>query len=318
MSKPKLNNWIYRYIQSAVNNALHLEYAIRAAKSLYPKQMNYLNVLKEELIEYWLNKSRTFKEIQDLNLIDISFDRLQFHSVIIRRNDIYSKFDDSLRIELEKLYDEFIDKYFDVEIPAFKLFRATDLASGNNIIDLYNEARRCLEISRDLVLKADEDFELNREYVIREPVHIHPALNLCGSDSFTYEGKFGAYFDLKYNLTEEDLFFTMREFMYQYASWCNVDVKCYGWNSRSLVNYYFDNEFFDCGANEVKGQNGLLGPILGLYCYDKRETQKMKVKVAVNETMKICKSGFETIEKKYKKTREKVNSYKNKFKNFPD
>lgn len=318
MSKPKLNNWIYKYIQSAVNNALHLEYAIRAAESLYPKQMNCLKLLKEELIAYWLNKSKTLEEIEELNLIDISFDRLQFHSIIIRRNDIYLKFDDSLRIDLETLYDEFVDKYFDIEISAFKLFRATDLASGNNIINLYNEAQRCMKISKDLVLKARTDCDLNREYVIREPVHVHPALTFCGSDNFSYDGKFGAFFNLKYSLSKEDLFLTMREFMYQYASWCNADLMPYGWNSRSLVNYYFDNEFFDCGANEVKGQNGLLGPILGIYCYDKREREKMKPKIAINETLKICTLGFETIDKRYKKTRKRVNDYKKKFKNFPD
>ncbi|KYP11717.1 MAG: hypothetical protein A0129_05920 [Limnobacter sp. CACIAM 66H1] len=318
MSKPKLNNWVYRYIQSAVNNALHLEYAIRAAESLYPKQMIYLNLLKEELIAYWLNKSKTLSEIEELKLIDISFDRLQFHSIIIRRNDIYLRFNSSLRVELEKLYDEFIDKYFDIEIAPFKLFRAVDLACGNNILSMYNEAKRCMDISKDLVLKPKDDFELDREYVIREPVHVHPALTFCGSDHFTYEGKFGAYFNLKYDLSAEDLFFTMREFMYQYASWCNADLKLGRWNSRSLVNYYFDNEFFDCGANEVKAPNGLLGPILGLYCYDKRERQKLKPKVAINETTKIHKFTFETMQKRYKNTRKKISQYKNKFKNFPD
>lgn len=315
MTKPKRTNGLYYYFRGAINNALSLEYAIRAADNLYPKKMMLLRRLANDLVTFWLEQPIGRDTVGRYHLLDYSFDRLQFDTVLVRRDHFDISEDDFIKPILDSVNHYFIDKYLDCEMPALYFFRAADLSFGNNIVDIYKEYSHYKDLIEAVEPTNSAPKEIIPKVAIREPIHIHPALKFYGGDSFLYEGKFGASFDLNYKLSKEDFFLTMREFMYQYATWCGVDFK----NDKSLtkivITDYLNKEFRgELGKKHIKRHDGLHGPLLGLICYDKHVRENMLQPDAIEETMKLSDVAFDTVRGYYQDVYAEVEKYELKFK----
>lgn len=149
MAKPEYDNELYVDTLYRINNALPMEYAIRATKQAAPDVYQALIDIDNKLHEFWRQKNFSEDEIVSNELKDFSWDYLQtgkFYSRSFSKAfhpDVFNDMQDGLKFILNKFKQEVAD----LRLPlAGCNFRYCDLLNGNDILRMIVTVNKILNI----------------------------------------------------------------------------------------------------------------------------------------------------------------------------
>jgi hypothetical protein len=323
MSQPKLENSLYVRLQGAISNALPLEYAIRASESLSPEGMQRLHDTNQQIKEFWLSRGASDEEIHHHELTDAAWDTLQVGFPLARWNGRIFHPDISQLI-LEGLSD--IRRHvtwedFKRTVPATHYFRVCDLLNGNDIRHrLMASAVRCLQEARKY--EKHDQIELEKFLLpVREPVHLHPGVRYLASDDF-FDGKnLGILLDLKADFSELGLAQQLQGFLYYYALRREALEPRFGQSSvvTNLIENLLNSELHaEHSSNRVGRMDGYASVLSGLYCWDKRHREKLKLVDAIKVTLKdyppqLREVSDQAIRKNYRSAAAEIVKFIDKF-----
>lgn len=316
MTKPKIENVLYNYLRGSINNILPLEFAIRAAESLYPDEFKNMRILNKDLEHFWYSKGITPEELVAEDFLDFSWDKLQTSVYLVRRHgrlyniDLLNILGSGLR-EIEK---KFMGQYVECLMPPLSYFRACDLISGNDIPLLIIEFGKSLKKSKLYDAESEVPLEDLPRVKLREPIHLHPSFEFCDEDSYFSRGKIGGCFNIQYQLSAEDFFIVMREFMYQYAVCCGVDFQRRNPYIRAIINNFLKKEsdgIFD--YEDVKRLDSFFVYLLGLRFWDYKKGDGFAEDLIVEIMMKDYKRSESSLKKCFNDAKFRINEYIDKF-----
>ncbi len=325
MTERKLDNTLYMQLMSVVNQALPLEYAIRAARQANPCELSQLSGISQRIKQYWIALGASEQEIESESLVDFSWDVIQVGFPLTRRHGRRypdREFLDLIHRGLAGVRDMFGVEVARLSIPATGYFRICDLLHGNDVLGLLNVVARCLRDAKNYEL-ADE-IELSKFVLgVREPIHLRPGRDyvVCQrkEGERTVE-RFGIVLDTEMEFSMPDLKRQIREFLYQFAVRRESlrrshIVDC---TSHELIDEFLRDELFGrIDKFKVKRLDGFISPLSGLYCWDlvqryRKEGIKAAVDEAVCDTLAIYPKsvrnvGDDAIRKNYNTVRTAIN-----------
>lgn len=321
MTKPKLNNSLYDHLLSAVNQALPLEYAIRAAEQDNPVEMAKLKEINHLIRELWHSLGLTDDEIEWEKLLDLTWDTIQVGFPMTRRHDrVYLERNHLRLIEhgISLAQSNFSEDIESLKIPASQYFRICDLISGNNILGMMRTVANCLansrvverniDLLRKMTLMADNKVPPELENIknsgseldhvaiekyllgIRTPIHIHPAMSYVAK--YRHKGnaqieQFGFVLDTDTDISMPEIHKQIREFLYQFAirKMAFTGNNAINDTSKEIIQAFLMDELLGkISPNKISRMDGLIGPLAGLYCWD----------LARHYERGQCKSSVET------------------------
>lgn len=288
MTNKKIDNTLYIHLASVINQALPLEYAIRAARQANPREMEQLAEIGEQIEQYWLALGASEQEIQHDRLVDLVWDVLQVGLPMSRRHD---------RVFADRVFVELINKGLagaraafgealqPLRLPATDYFRICDLLNGNDIAKLLTVVARRLHESR--THQPQDDIALEKfVHGVREPIRLHPGLEFVTkhrSDSPREVERFGIVLDTEMAFDTADLQRLVREFLYQFAQRRQalraptaVDP-----TSEKLIQAFLTDDLLGrVTPHKADRMNSLLGPLAGLQCWDLVEQYRQEEKAS--------------------------------------
>lgn len=90
MSKPKIENTLYDYLKSVLNNLLPVEYAIRAFKQHDLNNFEYLTKQNASIKNMWISLGFKNEEIIREDLLALSWDLIQDIPLSTKKPSCYS------------------------------------------------------------------------------------------------------------------------------------------------------------------------------------------------------------------------------------
>lgn len=325
MTERKLDNTLYVQLMGVVNQALPLEYAIRAARQANPREISQLSGINQRIKQYWIALGASDEEIESESLVDFSWDVMQVGFPLARRHGRHypdREFLDLIHRGLAGVRDMFGGEVARLTIPATGYFRICDLLHGNDVLGLLNVVARCLRDAKDY--ETADEIELKKFVLgVREPIHLHPGRDYVVSQrregGRTVE-RFGIVLDTEMEFSMLDLKRQVWEFLYQFAVRRESLrrshlVDC---TSSELIDEFLRDELFGrIDKYKVKRLDGFISPLSGLYCWDlvqryRKEGIKSAVDEAVCDTQAIYpksvrKVGEDAIRKNYNTVRAAIN-----------
>lgn len=323
MSKRKIDNALYAHLASAINQALPLEYAIRAARKANSHEMAALAGIDEQIRQHWLSLRVSDDEIRADRLVDMVWDALQVGFPMARRHG--RVFADPAYVRLlnrglATARETFAERVQAVHFPATAYFRICDLLNGNDIPKMLRRVARCLGDAKHFA--AEDDVPLDKFVQgIREPIRLHPGLEYVSSVR-TVDGRrverFGIVLDTEMGFSPGDMQVLVREFLYQFAQRRQalrpptVDDP----TSSQLIQAFLGDELLGRITPHAQDRvNGLLGPLAGLCCWDlmvqfQREKRKAPLTSAVSAVLGLYPGdvGEPGIRRNYFKARSAIDS----------
>ena len=325
MTKPKVENDLYDYIQGVISNVLPLEYAIRAAESINPEGMLELKRINSQIRSCLNGENFSDEFIDREKLMDFAWDELQVGFRMTRRdtwiypNDVRERIDegiasvkDAVKLDLDELNN-----------PATRFFRICDLLNGNDVRTLLDNTAKCIQHS--MKYEKRQSILISKfPRGIREPIYLHPSVRFTNYQEETGRYNFGMLLDLEGDISAEDLMRQVHEFLYQYACLRNgyPFVPDGGKLSDKLIHSFLIKDFYAKDSDDkIKRLDGFASTLSGLYCWDCRHRNSMLLKDAIEETLEnypleFFAVEFETIKKNYTLTNSKIEDYKKKFLNL--
>jgi len=300
MTEPKLDNTLYIHLRSVINQALPLEYAIRAARQANPRELAQLSEIDHRIRKYWITLGASEAEVDAESLMDFAWDVIQVGFPLTRRHGRrYSdhEFLDLINRGLANVRETFGAEVRQLSIPATRYFRICDLLNGNDVLGLLDATARCLGDSKDY--EAADDIELKKFVLgIREPIHLHPGLQYVVTDRRDGERaieSFGIVLDTEMEFSMPELKRQIREFLYQFAVRRESlrPVHTVDRISHELIDEFLRDELLGRIDNhKVKRLDGFISPLTGLYCWDlvqryRHEEKKSPVDAAIVDTQAI-------------------------------
>lgn len=304
MTKAKFDNSLYTHLESEVNQALRLEYAIRAAQQANPQELVQLAEIDIRIRQHWRDLGASDEEINGEQLIEFAWDTIQVGFPMSRRhNRLYSdrSFLQLLDKGLTDIPKEFGKTVDALLIPATNYFRICDLLNGNNIVSMMKAVAQCLvdakEVEKRLDLSMQERKLKNQQEIaqhefkrvpnkvdidlekfvrgIRTPIHLHPGMHYvsrerpngpCPAESF------GILLDTDADFTVPDLYRQVREFLYQFAvrrqSMQSLFVSKDNLPTALIQAFLIDGLLGKIETHKAARLDGLIGPLAGLHCWD--------------------------------------------------
>ncbi|QBY54467.1 hypothetical protein [Cupriavidus oxalaticus] len=321
MTQRKVDNSLYTHLKSVINQALPLEYAIRAARETNLHELEQLSEIDLRIRQHWIALGASEAEIDAESLMDVAWDMIQIGFPLMRRHGrLYPtrEFDELIGRGMHDMQKIFRADARQFIIPASRYFRVCDLLRGNDILGLLKTVASCLRDARSI--DAPSEIELER-FVrgIREPIHLHPGIDYVlrarrkGERTVTC---FGIDLDPEIEFSIPDLKRQIREFLYQYAAF-RQSGRPRDRNASELLNELLDDEMFGRAANhQVSRLDGYMSILSGLYCWDlvqryRQEGRKSFLGDAIAHTQEIYpKSSREVddqaIRKNYYTVREAI------------
>lgn len=322
MSKPKKDNVLYRHLKKSINNALPLEYAIRAVSQVAPEKMAQLREINEELTAEWLERGVTEDELHAEELLDFSWDILQvgfplsrFHGRVLIDED----FAELIRSTLNQIAEKYVHQVRKLEVPLGNRFRYCDLLNGNPIDQLLEAITKCLDATQRY--KTDDSVPL-KEFVlcIREPILLYPGASF-GFTNGDNPGLSAFALSLRFDMEYEDIKLAVEEFLYQYAKYresregqISVSV-----TTRKLINDFLRKDILEkLRKGDIARHDGFISVLSGLYCWDRYMLYKVNkqmgaMETAVKDTVEILnrlglsKDNYdEAVKKNYKTVKRKI------------
>lgn len=320
MTRRKIDNALYGHLLKALNSALPLEYAIRAAHKTSSKELAQLSEMEKEIGQYWIALGADEVLIEEECLVDFAWDVIQVGLPLTRRHGrLYPRETiELINRGLARVGDVFGKEVGRLSIPATKFFRICDLLHGNDVRRLLDAV--ALALSEAKIYEAHNSIEFSKFVKgIREPIPLHPGLDYVATER--YEGeraieRFGIVLDTEMEFSMSDLKRQIREFLYQFSvkrkrRWSEAFVDR---TSQELSNEFLWDEWLGkTDKRKVNRLDGFIGPLSGLYCWDlvkkgRDEGKKSCVDDAIQETLaiypaKVRKVGEDAIRKNYNSTR---------------
>ncbi|HKR44776.1 MAG TPA: hypothetical protein VJU59_34740 [Paraburkholderia sp.] len=326
MTEPKLDNTLFVHLRSALNQALPLEYALRAARQANPNELEQLSAIGRDIRQYWTDLGASAAQIDAEDLMEFAWDTVQVGFPLTRRHGRRYRDRTFLGIidrGLAGVREKFGSEVDALRVPATGYFRIVDLLNGNDILKLLNAVVRCLGDAK--AYEALDTIELER-FVrgIREPVHLHPGMEYVAKtrpDGEREVEQFGVVLDTEMELALPDLMHQIWEFLYQFAvrreSMRPAFVE--DRTSHDMIEAFLRAEMFGhVNQRTVKRLDGFVGPLAGLYCWDlvqryREEKRKSAVDEAIAETLAIYPKGVrevgeDSIRSNYNKARVTIKS----------
>ncbi|GJG99147.1 hypothetical protein [Paraburkholderia terrae] len=321
MTKRTLDNTLYIHLKSVINQALPLEYAIRAARQAYPHEMAQLSKIDQKIRQYWIDLGASEAEIDAESLMDFAWDVIQVGFPLTHRHGRRypdREFLDLIHRGLATVRGLFGAEVAQIRTPPTRYFRICDLLNGNDVLRLLNATARILEDSEDY--KAADEIELEKFALgIREPIHIHPGMQYVVDDRHedgrTVE-RFGIVLDTEMEFSMQDLERQIREFLYQFAARRESlrPPHVVDHISNELIDEFLRDELLGrINKHNVQRRDGFTSLLSGLYCWDlvqqyRQEGKKSAVDEAIVSTLAIYPKnarevGEDAIRKNYNTAR---------------
>ncbi|MDR6379656.1 hypothetical protein [Paraburkholderia caribensis] len=219
MTRPKHSNQPFHHVLEALNAALPLEYAIRAARELLPKQFDRLKDIDKQMCVAWAREGYSEELIRADGLIDGCWDMMQLGYIEDRvPNRCYMQ--DTLEHLLparRRILEEFSPQIGAICLPFSDRYRICDMLNGNDIARLIKEIRRKKSAIGNAPSKGDIPFS-TFVLSIREPIpryrgsvqQVHLA-----ADNGSSQTHIGVMLSPDMDLT--DINGALKEFLYHYA-----------------------------------------------------------------------------------------------------
>ena len=327
MTKRKLNNSLFIHLKSSINQAIPLEYAIRAAKKTNPNEFEKLSKIDRKIRQYWIALGATDAEIDAESLMDFAWDTIQVGFTMTRTHGrLYDpEFHNLIHRGLTHFREAFDTEGCLLNVPAFRYFRICDLLNGNDVSRMVSAYAQCLQDAKDY--EAADDIELKKFVLgIREPIHLHPGLQYVAGEFKKGERPvqgFGLLLNTEIEFSMTDLKQQIREFLYQFAALrqslrppCTVDHI-----SSELINEFLRDELLGhADSHNVTRLDGFISILSGLYCWDlvqqyQTEKKKSAIDEAIANTLKIYPKNireveYEAIRKNYYTARTAISNLK--------
>lgn len=219
MTKPRLDNQAYHHLLEGLNAALPLEYAIRAARLLAPKEFERLREFDRRIRAMWMEEAYSEAVIDAEGLVDFSWDIMQLgysDDRVLNRAWMPEEHARLQRVR-ERVAGSFGPLIGEIRLPFADCFRICDLLHGTDIPRLIREIGRKMEGIKAASRK--EDIPLNKfVWSIRRPVPRYRGsfqrVHMSASDDggVTHIGLM-----LAPDMELEDVDGALREFLYHYA-----------------------------------------------------------------------------------------------------
>lgn len=319
MAKPEYDNELYVHTLSQINNALPMEYAIRVTKQSAPDAYQALIDIDNMLHEFWRQKNFNDDEIEDNELKDFSWDYLQTGKFYSRsfskifQPDVFNDMQDGLK----SIFQKYKKEVADLRLPlAASNFRYCDLLNGNDIPRVLVKVKSILNLVENYPKESSIPLKDFANF-IRIPVRLHNDSLICdGVGIKTKEGEKldnsiillmrtdKPISDFKAMLNEFSLEYCKRRMAYIDA---HPDEK-YDPLPRQLITEVLHSEKFDKSHVVVKRHDGLMRPLVGLYCWDFMQEPGRALKDCMDKLKHKLdiKLDDDTITRYYGKTNKKI------------
>lgn len=298
MTKRTKDNTLFTYLKSVVNEALPLEYAIRAAHLAYPNELAELAKIHQRIRQFWIELGASEAEIDAESLMDFAWDTIQVGFPLSRRHGrAYPdrEFLDLIHRGLASVREKFGADVDDLDIPPTQYFRICDLLNGNDIKPLLHAVAQGLEDADDY--EATDEIALKKFVLgIRQPVHLHPGLQYVVTNRGEGENaveRFGIVLDTQMEFSMPELERQIREFLYQFALRRQSLRPVFTIDpiSDSLINEFLNDEMLGrINKHTLQRHDGFASVLSGLYCWDlaqlyRNEGRKAALENAIVDTL---------------------------------
>ena len=286
MTKAAYNNSLYSFLRSRFSNALALEYGIRASNEISEEAMEGLREWDRQLRVWWHVAGASDAEIEDSNLLDYSWDLIQFKRSFSRRHGkvVHKDINRMMGEASSKLPDLFKDRRHLLAIPAARFFRIADLLRGSDVGDLLQTFRKKLAFAKPL----EKDFDVRLEHFVginvREPVRLHPAFHIFDT---TKNGRaaVGIAVELDGDFDVANWEHSLKEFQYHYAV---LRQQLMGLNDDGRITGELAHDFLqwehagERAEFQISNFKQIERSLIGLQVWDDCKLRKMKVVDAID------------------------------------
>jgi len=273
MATRKLPSPVYTHLQSVLNRALPLEYAIRAMKTHEPQVFKKLLQIDSEIRSFWSGQGWSIAEISQTQVVDMSWDGLQSAYIMVRSHGKIYPCAKKMREGIEEICRLYIDQFNAVQSVFLDHFRVCDLVSGNDIPTLLRKVAQAMGEAFRLANNPEipgSSFLLG----VREGLRLQPRVAIAADEIVTKpDGKQDALFlALPYCLTLDELKEAVNEFLYRYAIDREIRSTQGDGVSRTVIGSLLNADLHALPADAaVATYQMAIGPIRGLLCWDLRQ-----------------------------------------------
>lgn len=259
----------------ALNAALPLEYAIRAARLMAPEDFKRLEEIDRRMHDVWRSEGYANVQIRHDNLVDGCWDLFQFH-YIEDRNPTRLLHKDVRRVR-EIVVRQFESEVGKISLPFSDQYRVCDLLNGNDIGKLIKEISK----KRDVIRKvsSEEQYLPLSVYIlsIRRPIPRYR-----GSVQQVYlrteDGATATHIGLMLDpyMSLDDMHGALHEFLYHYAIFRRENRTLFELDpvGNKLIMDWGLPAAPAPGA-EVTQLNELHTALNGLHCWDRQKFHEM-------------------------------------------
>jgi hypothetical protein len=273
MTKKTTESQPFFHLLSELNAALPLEYAIRAARQMAPKEFQRLVEIDQRMRAVWREEGYVDELIQHDNLLDNCWDLLQFHYPEDRApNRVYTRENrDHVWRVRGIIIRQFEPEVGPIDLPFADHFRVCDLLNGNDIPKLIREIFK----KKDGICAPTEGYIPLSTFVlsVRRPIPRHRGsvqkvhLKTEDGSSATHIGlMLDPYMSLK------DIDGALHEFLYHYAIFRRDfrPLHCEDSVTNELIMRWGLPTAPPATA-ELTQANELHTALNGLYCWDRQQ-----------------------------------------------
>lgn len=279
MGAPKYTSPLFKHTLVCINKILPMEHAIRAIKRSAPDQYQALESIDIRLTEFWQQRGFNDAQIKAFELKDLSWDLLQFGRPYSRQHSqvyhpsLIDRFSEGI-----KKIEEFEEDVSKLQLPvAVKNFRYCDLINGN---DIPRTLAKVQDISAKLDRYEDEKSILANDFAnfIRMPkmAACDEYLILDGAGAKTRKGEELDNAIMLLVRTDEpiaDFKNMLNDFSWEYGKKRSDYLREHPEAKRDalphkLIQSVLDAELFNTPDLKINRHDGLMRPLVGLYCWD--------------------------------------------------
>jgi hypothetical protein len=321
MAKAKHDNLLYIATIAELNKALPMEWTIRALRMHNSAQYQRLQAINSEIYNFWLNRSFLKEEIDDLELMEFSWDFLQIGKSTSRSFTkvispyVHQKVSDGL----QDVYKQWNAEIKNINLPCIaQNYRYFDVLHGNDIERLLKKVG--VIVGRLSKYTKDQSIPIS-EFAIfmRTPRRLNNESLIFHGPWIDYEGRKlenSLMLIINTDVKIESFQTILNEFIIEY------------WNKRKsylkshpeaepddlpdrLLTEVLNKEMLESDNQAIDQCNQVIGPLVGLYAWDCfRKNKNIKstgISKILNNFFNITR-GDSLIRKDHDKTKEEINA----------
>lgn len=319
MGKAKYDNNLYEFTKAALNQALPLEWTIRALQKATQNEYKKMELIDNKIREFWRQKNFTDSQIKDFDLMSLSWDKLQTGRNYNRSfAQVFTSSDMNQMLEgLKELQALLRDDANEINLPIIaNHYRYCDLMSGN---DIPRMLKKIININESIGKYSKEDSIPIGDFpfFIRTPILINKECFIMDGAEQEFQGKKfpnNLIITINTNRKIDDFEPIINEITLAYALKRKAYLELHheeGYDDLpdKLISNVLDAEMFNVADPAIDRHDGLTSHLVGLYYWDSNQGSTITKSKIIAENLSrhfnIIRDES-TIRKDFKTTRKKI------------